>query len=1249
MNNKKHLTPTPVKKCLSVILCVMLIVQLMSAGVISSNAIVYYDPGVEISSLVASDYQTISFSTDGLWKRAYVEKIYFGKDSNYSRDSLSPIESSSGSYHKYKVTDSGTYYYYKKYYQPTYDEGYNPVTTHLSASKYYKAGPFTFYKTTLNANGGTCAVSQVIVEAGKNCVFPQASREGYVFKGWSEASWATSGVASYTPNGDSTFYACWEKEQVPEPPTQPPTTPSARLISDCAITLSQTSYTYDGTEKKPAVTVKYGGETLAYGTDYTLVYFNNIQAGTATVAVVGLGRYSGTENRNFTIQPDVKTDISTCTVTLGQTSYTYDGNEKKPTVTVKDGSKTLTAGTDYTVAYSNNTGAGSAAVTVTGKGNYSGTVSKSFTIGARPIASATVTLSQTTYTYDGNEKKPTVTVKDGSKTLSAGTDYTVAYANNKNVGTATVTVTGKGVYTGTVTKEFAITEAPKINLTNCTVTLSQTAYNFDGTAKKPSVTVKYGLVTLNSGTDYSVSYADNIKIGTATVTVTGKGSYTGSVTRSFTIEEAKRTDISTCTVTLAKTSYTYDGTAKQPAVTVKDGSKTLANGTDYYVTYYNNTYVGTANAIVYGIGGYSGSVQKNFTILEAPKINISDCTVTLSQTSYTYDGTEKKPVVTVKHGSKTLAQDTDYSLAYSNNINAGTAKATITGKGGYTGSVTRDFTIVSTKPEFTWGRDNWNFLNSSYNGYFKNSTYREQISNSYMKVLKDNLNNCDYQIIFESGCCGVSWLDEEWGGSCYGMSSLALLSKSGLLPYSSYKSGATKLYDLSYPKIDNDVSSLVTYYQMLQVKDVIQQQYRTVPNRSNEVNIKDIISHLDNYPAVLVCYDQDNWGGHAVLAVGYEYGSYTWGGITYQGCIRICDPNSSMNYDKEFNIYFNTQSYNWTIPAYSLVKSTNGARFSYVGAEISEINEGGYLSGTGDQKVNNFVARIDAVKISNDRSVSKVIESNGSYKSMASAPGDIIEDYSYIFGNESEGTIGYNLYDANSSYKVSQDNAGELALMMDYEDCDMAVSSKAGKNAIFDKSGYVQVEGESADYDLSMTFDENYPTDWFSITVSGGGANKASLRKTDNGFILCSDNLNDVEIFANNRSSKATLSFSTDYDSVFIFEIDQTTIGVLVDTDNNGTYDTNVFNVSTGEKAILGDADGNGKVNVFDASFVQKGVTGTAGYPDYKKLDIGDPAFATADVDGSGAVNIFDAAIIQKYTTGDSSVERYGVGKAING
>ena len=151
------------------------------------------------------------------------------------------------------------------------------------------------------------------------------------------------------------------------------------------------------------------------------------------------------------------------------------------------------------------------------------------------ILKASVTLSTSIYAYDGKAKKPGVTVKLNGKTLKNGTDYTVSYSNNTKVGTATVKITGKGNYTGSVSKTFKI----KNNFKKATVSGISTKA-FTGKNITQSITVKYNGKTLKKGTDYTVSYSNNKKVGTATVKITGKGSYTGTITKTFKINPAKQ-------------------------------------------------------------------------------------------------------------------------------------------------------------------------------------------------------------------------------------------------------------------------------------------------------------------------------------------------------------------------------------------------------------------------------------------------------------------------------------------------------------------------------------------------------------------------------------------------------------------------------------------------------------------------------------------------------------------------------------
>ncbi len=158
-------------------------------------------------------------------------------------------------------------------------------------------------------------------------------------------------------------------------------TAKKQSIKSLKISLARTSYTYDGTAKKPRVIVEtVDGKTLEKGTDYTVTYASGRKnVGTYKVTVKMIGNYTGTKVLTFKIAP-VK--VAKCTVKLSATSYTYNGKAKTPTVTVKDSAgKTLKKGTDYTVSYaSGRKNVGTYKVTIKFKGNYSGTKTLTFKI-----------------------------------------------------------------------------------------------------------------------------------------------------------------------------------------------------------------------------------------------------------------------------------------------------------------------------------------------------------------------------------------------------------------------------------------------------------------------------------------------------------------------------------------------------------------------------------------------------------------------------------------------------------------------------------------------------------------------------------------------------------------------------------------------------------------------------------------------------------------------------------------------------
>ena len=242
-------------------------------------------------------------------------------------------------------------------------------------------------------------------------------------------------------------------------------------------------------------------------------------------------------------------------VTFGE-NLVYTGNELTQTVTVTVGGKELTKDTDYTVTGLTGTEPGSYPVTVTGTGNYTGTVTKSFEIAKADISSATISDIDSPVGYTGTAYEPEVTVTFNGTELALDTDYTVAYTNNVNAGEATVTITGTGThFKGSVEKHFTITAA---DLSGCTFApIADVTYNTK--AHTPEVTVAISGRTLEADKDYTVSYASNVNAGTATVTVTGKGNFTGSANTTFTIAKADLnlsvyTISSLCTETEVKTS-----------------------------------------------------------------------------------------------------------------------------------------------------------------------------------------------------------------------------------------------------------------------------------------------------------------------------------------------------------------------------------------------------------------------------------------------------------------------------------------------------------------------------------------------------------------------------------------------------------------------------------------------------------------------------------------------------------------------
>ncbi|GAB6393845.1 MAG: Ig-like domain-containing protein [Bacteroidales bacterium] len=434
------------------------------------------------------------------------------------------------------------------------------------------------------------------------------------------------------------------------------------------------SQVYTGDSLTPAVTITNESLTLTPGIHYSVAYMNNVNAGTATVAITDPGG-SHTVTTTFIIYP--KTLVAGFIQDIPAQAYT--GKPVRPAITVRDSNRTLLADTDYAVGYSSNVNPGTAVAMVTGRGNYAGTASKPFTIIVKSVAGIWIE-SIPSQTYTGDLIEPALTVRDGDNTLVAGTDYTVRYAGNVNVGEATVTVTGRGNYAGTASETFTIVPKTIEGLSVDAIP----AQNYTGQAVIPAVTVRDGGRVLTAGQDYEVSCRNNTEGGEATAIITGRNNYQGEITVTFYIARSL-TDFWIDPIP----DQLYVGTYIEPEVVIGN----LIRNVDYTVRYEMNINVGTATVIATGKGGYKDSIRGTFIIYENTIPLDPAWVYDIPDQTYENDGS-RWPKVWVRG----LVELQDFVVSYKDNYQYSpgwvTAYVIVWGINTYSGSVTKYYRIL---------------------------------------------------------------------------------------------------------------------------------------------------------------------------------------------------------------------------------------------------------------------------------------------------------------------------------------------------------------------------------------------------------------------------------------------------------------------------------------------------------------------------------------------------------------------------
>lgn len=430
--------------------------------------------------------------------------------------------------------------------------------------------------------------------------------------------------------------------------------------------------------------VKSGTTELKENVDYTYSVEWPETTGEATLTITAIHTSDNHLTNDSTKEVKFRVGEAEIKDVTVAATVTYPGKAATPSVTVKDGSKTLVKGTDYEVSYKNNDKVGTATVTVTGIGKYVGTVTKNFTIAKANVKNLKVSgISDVRYNPAG--AKPTnMIIANGNVVLVEGTDYTVKFANYTKVGTATVTITGKGNYEGTITKTYKVVAAP---IPNAFVT-GITNKSYTGKAITQKIKVRAYGRDLKEGTDYTVTYKNNKNVGTATVTITGKGNYTSSKKVTFKIAIAKPSKLTTSKRTASSVTLSWKKSADK--VTGYEISRSTKKNSGYKVvktttsTSWKNTGLASGKTYYYRVRAYvtvngKKSYSDYVTLATASKLGSSKVTAKVSKSNVTLNWGKVSNaegyeiyVSTKKNGTYSIAGATDKKSYTIKNMKKGT-------------------------------------------------------------------------------------------------------------------------------------------------------------------------------------------------------------------------------------------------------------------------------------------------------------------------------------------------------------------------------------------------------------------------------------------------------------------------------------------------------------------------------------------------------------------------------------------------
>ncbi len=417
------------------------------------------------------------------------------------------------------------------------------------------------------------------------------------------------------------------------------------------------------------------------------------------------------------------------------------------------------------------------------------------------------------------------------------------------------------------------------------------------------------------------------------------------------------------------------------------------------------------------------------------------------------------------------------------------------------------------------------------------------------------------------------FLPSEFSGSCFGLSTVAVLSKIGTLKPDLYVSGATSISEFEAPVNDIDVESLITFYHIMQKSDRYINSIEKLNDTENLKKIERIIAESD-VPALVVF----NWNkgmaksGHAVIACAYETTNEenTPSDLdldVYTHKIDVYDVNSygSGSDENEFDIYYSSDYENWTIPKYD-EPGCWGFDIKNVTANPDDYNP----YSLDDYKfVSDEEKNRQALLLSNSLTEELIIKNSTGNSVTVGATEisgnlDIWSYYDAMVLSAEDGTCyspqTYFLPQIDD-YSVKVENAlSNVALSIAYPGSTFTANAESLTTVDFKDEGEISIQGSSGSFMLKSTYNEgSYTIPWHTFSVSGRDSVGVSMRLDEKGYILEGDNLKNITIEAESNESLKTETISSTWASILI-STDETNGGFAyyADFDDDGEYTNNI-------------------------------------------------------------------------------------------